>query len=107
MKHTIAAVLLALLASTAHAQTYTFSNLSADDATAIGRGLDKLFGADPLDRAYTDRTRLYERLQAQITQQNQAAAKAQADAAKAAQDKAIADAVAKAVEKAKSEEPQP
>lgn len=92
-----AAILLALaLAAPAQAQPaaqYHLEGLSVRDLLVLGRGLDKLLGADPLDRAYTDPEKLYDRIQAQINQQYQAAAKAQADAAKAATDKAIADAV--------------
>ena len=95
----VGVIILALSAAPALAQqTFTLNGLSSEDVLVIGAGLDKL------PRETTDRNNLYQRLQAQITQQNQAAAKAQADAQKAAIDKAIADAKA---EKPKAEEPQP
>ena len=114
-----------LLCSTcaAMAQTYNFTGLSTDDVLIIGRGLDKLLGTDPTDRLYTDRSRLWDRIQAQINQQNNAMAaaslKAKADADKTAIDAAVAEAMAKtkaaiekaaaeaeAIEKAKKETPQ-
>ena len=95
MRHAIA-VLLAL-SSAANAQTFSITGLSTQEILTIGAGLDKL------PREVTDQNNLYQRIQAQITQQNQAAAKAKADADKATIDKAVADAIAKA----KTEEPQP
>lgn len=80
--------------SAASAQTYNFTGLSTDDVLTIGRALDKL------PREDTDRGQLYQRIQAQITQQANAMAKAKADADKAALDKAIAE----AIEKTKTEE---
>jgi uncharacterized membrane protein YcjF (UPF0283 family) len=90
--------LLALLVAytqVAYAQTYSIQGLSTQEILIIGAGLDKL------PREVTDQNNLYQRIQAQITQQNQAFAKAQVDAQKAATDKAIADAIA---EKAKADE---
>lgn len=90
------AIMLAL-SSTASAQTYSITGLSTQDMLVIGAGLDKL------PREATDQNNLYRRIQAQIDQQNQIAAKAKVDADKAALDKAVTD----AIEKAKVEEPKP
>jgi hypothetical protein len=76
---------LVLVSSVSHAQplqapstpTFNWNGLSADDVQVIGRALDKL------PREETDRNNLYQRLQAQITQQANAFAKAKADADKA------------------------
>lgn len=92
------AIFAAAWASGSAAQTYSVNGLSTDDVLTIGRALDKLLGSDPADRAYTDRSRLVDRIQAQITQQSNAMAKARADAEKAAFDKAVADAIEKSKE---------
>lgn len=74
--------------SSAHAQAVYYPPLSGDDVQIIGRALDKLLGVDPADRVYTDRTHLYDRMQAYITARNQ-------ELSRAAFDKAIADAASK------------
>jgi len=83
-------ILLSVVAhATAQQVQYSFSELSTEDVLTIGRALDKL------PREDTDRNQLYQRLQAQITAQDQARAKAAADVQKDTFDKAITDALNK------------
>lgn len=83
----LSALTVASAQEPAKAPTYIINGLSGQDLLIIGAGLDKL------PREDTDRNQLYQRIQAQITQQAQTAAKAKADADKAALDKAVADAI--------------
>jgi hypothetical protein len=68
MKSIIIASTLALLALPAFA--YDLKNLTAQDILTIGKGLDKL------PREETDANGLYARMQKQLSEQDQAAAKA-------------------------------
>lgn len=77
-------VFLLLMTSAAFAQqSYSFTGLSTEDVLTIGQGLDKL------PREETDKNSLYQRLQLQITKQNQDAAKAQDDKRKKDIDDAV------------------